>query len=63
MKTPKYDATLTEAIAYNTANVIYNNEAIMRQVPAVANQLIDVMDVSVEKKWLDAMVIQSLPLM
>ena len=54
MKTPKYDATLTEAIAYNTANVIYNNETIMRQVPAVANQLIDVMDVSVEKKWLDA---------
>ena len=53
MKTPAYDPTLAEAIAYNSANVIYNNETIMRQVPPIANQLIDVMDVSVEKKWLD----------
>ena len=54
MKTPTYDPSLTGAIAYNSANVIYNNESIMRKVPPVANQLIDVMDVSVSKKWIDA---------
>ena len=54
MKTPTYDPSLTGAIAYNSANVIYNNEPIMRKVPPVANQLIDVMDVSVSKKWIDA---------
>lgn len=54
MKTPTYDPSLTGAIAYNSANVIYNNESIMRKVPPVANQLIDVMDVSVSKKRIDA---------
>ena len=54
MKAPLYDPNLSEALAYNDMSVIYNNEAAMRRTEKVANQLVDIMDVKVEKKWLDA---------